>query len=98
MHPLKIANPFDGVTPDWGPFKDVLESPAQMFLGLIWIVAIFYVAGHFILAIASAVRANNAQRPQAKEDAVAKIVVNGLILACLALVPVLTGVFLAFAD
>ena len=95
---LKIANPFDGVTPDFGPFKDALESPTKAILALVWILAIFYVAAHLIAAIAAAVKAAKSGRPQAKEDAMTSIGFNGFILTCLAGAPLLAGVFINMAG
>ncbi|GAB2872763.1 hypothetical protein [Streptomyces mayteni] len=50
-------NPFDGVSPSFGPFAPLLESKFGMFLGLAWLIGFFVCAYFLVEAIARAAKA-----------------------------------------
>ncbi|WP_327072040.1 hypothetical protein [Kitasatospora sp. NBC_01302] len=45
-------NPFDGVTPSFGPFQPILTSKLGMFLALAWALCFVYTAYHLMTGIA----------------------------------------------
>jgi hypothetical protein len=49
-------NPFDGISPSFGPFAPLLESKFGMFLALAWIIGFFVCAYFLVEAIARAGR------------------------------------------
>jgi hypothetical protein len=49
-------NPFDGLSPSFGPFEPLLESKFGMFLALAWMIGFFVCAYFLIEGIARAAR------------------------------------------
>lgn len=45
-------NPFNGVSPSFGPFNGLLSSKLGIFLGLVWAIAFIYAAFHLVQALA----------------------------------------------
>lgn len=95
---LEIKNPFDGVTPSLGPFEDAMADPINKLLGLVWFACLVLVAVTFATSLASARKAGKMGRPQAKEEAMESVGWIGLVLAFLAMLPAIVGVFLAFGN
>jgi hypothetical protein len=50
-------NPFNGVTPSFGPFQGLLQSKVGIFLALAWAIGFVYVAYFLLESIARMARA-----------------------------------------
>lgn len=44
-------NPFDGVTPSFGPFTGLLTSKVGMFLALVWAICLVVTAYNLLIAL-----------------------------------------------
>ena len=54
--PLASYDPFNGISPSFGPFSGLLESKIGIFLSLVWAVGFVFVAYHFVVNVASIAR------------------------------------------
>lgn len=44
-------NPFDGVTPSFGPFNNLLKSKIGIFLALVWAICLCITAYNLLIAL-----------------------------------------------
>ncbi|MEU7230044.1 hypothetical protein [Streptomyces chrestomyceticus] len=54
---LAAFNPFDGVSPSFGPFDPLLKSKIGIFLGAVWAGGLCFAAYHLMIALAGIARA-----------------------------------------
>lgn len=52
-------NPFNGISPSFGPFSSILESKIGIFLAIVWAGALAFVAYHLLVGTASLVKSRN---------------------------------------
>lgn len=61
-------NPFDGISPSFGPFSGLLESRLGILLALVWACAFVYTAYQLAIAIAKLARARQGGYGQDMEE------------------------------
>ncbi|HPZ50974.1 MAG TPA: hypothetical protein PLA44_14075 [Propionibacteriaceae bacterium] len=84
-----MYNPFDGVTPNLGPFDKYLHGPISIILALIWAIAFVGAAAYLIPAAFAFVRARRSGRPHQAEAAMGDLGAPAITLVILALIPVI---------
>lgn len=52
-----MYNPFEGLKPGFGPFKDVFSNWVGILLALLWAAALVYAAAHLVVGIAHIAKA-----------------------------------------
>lgn len=82
-----MYNPFRGIQPNLGPFNDVLNSPIQTLLALVWAVAFAVVAFHLVAGIVAVAKARRSHRPDESEEQAGRLVWPAVALVGLAIVP-----------
>lgn len=84
-------NPFNGVTPGFGPFHGIFKSKLQMFLALAWAVCFFFVAYQLIIAITSLSQARKGGYGDSLDDAKTDSLKAAGALVLLSAAPILYG-------
>ncbi len=56
MYLAEQFNPFEGISPSFGPFAPLLESKFGMFLALAWLIGFFVCAYFLVESIARAAK------------------------------------------
>lgn len=85
-------NPFNGVTPTFGPFAPLLQSKVAMFLGLAWVLGFSYTAYHLVVSMAAVSRARKGGYGENLDDAKNDLFKAGVATVGLAAIPVLYGI------
>lgn len=94
--PVNLAfNPFDGVTPSFGPFNTLLKSKVGMFLALVWAICLCVTAYNLLIALT---KLSNARQggygdnlTEAKNDSLKAAAATVALVAA----PVIYGVLVA---
>lgn len=81
-------NPFDGVTPGFGPFAPIFSSWVGILIGIVWAGAFIYCAIQLIVGIAKVAQARRRHQVDAEGNITAVIWPIGAIVF-LGLVPVI---------
>ncbi|MFY0408623.1 hypothetical protein [Solicola sp. PLA-1-18] len=85
-------NPFDGISPDFGPFEGLFTSRIGTFLAIVWAAAFVYVAFCLLLAIARVATSRKGGYGDDLDDARNQLLRNAAAAVLLAAVPVIFGV------
>lgn len=85
-------NPFDGISPSFGPFEGLLKSKLGMLLALVWALAFFYCAFHLIIGIATLARGRRQGIADAVEDGKGTLLWAGGAVIGLGVLPIVYGI------
>lgn len=88
-------NPFDGVSPSFGPFQDILSSKIGMFLALAWALCFVYTAYHLMTGIARLAKARKGGYGDDLDDVKTDVTKAAAATIGLVAVPVIYGVLIA---
>lgn len=92
---LAQFNPFDGVTPDFGPFAPILQNKVGLLLGLAWAVAFVYAAYHLIEGIGRCANASRNGYADSLADSKRALVMPIVSIVGLASAPMIYGVLVS---
>ncbi|MDO9380937.1 MAG: hypothetical protein Q7T56_19000 [Nocardioidaceae bacterium] len=85
-------NPFDGISPSFGPFQGLFTSRVGVFLAIVWAAAFVYVAFCLLVAIARVATSRRGGYGDDLDDARNQLIRNAAAAVLLAAVPVIFGV------
>lgn len=88
-------NPFDGVSPSFGPFQGILKSKIGMFLALAWALCFVYTAYHLMTGIARLAKARKGGYGDDLDDVKTDVTKAAAATIGLVAVPVIYGVLIA---
>ncbi|NHA02094.1 hypothetical protein G5V59_27320 [Nocardioides sp. W3-2-3] len=89
-------NPFQGVSPNFGPFTDLLQSRVGKILGLIWALAFCYLGAQLIINITKFAKAKKGKYGSDLDDVRTDLIWNGGAIVGVAMVPAIYLVFVGF--
>lgn len=88
-------NPFDGVSPSFGPFQPVIESKIGMFLALVWALGFVYTAYYLVTGITRLSRARKGGYGNDLDDVKTDVTISAAATIGLVAVPVIYSVLIS---
>lgn len=88
-------NPFEGITPNFGPFEGLLSNKIGTFLAIAWAAAFVYVAFHLMVSIARVATSRRGGYGNDLEDARNQLIRNAAAAVGLAALPVIYGILIS---
>ncbi len=85
-------NPFDGVTPSWGPFAGILTTKVGMFLGIAWAIGFVYCAYNLVVSIAKLSKATKGGYGDSLDESKGDALKAAAAVVGLTALPVIYGV------
>lgn len=85
-------NPFDGITPSFGPFDGLFSSRIGTFLAIAWALAFVYVAFHLLVSIARVATSRRGGYGDDLDEARNSLIRNAGAAVGLAALPVIYGI------
>ena len=95
MHQIHLAagfNPFNGVTPSFGPFSPVLASKTGLLLAVAWAVGFVYCSYHLIEGVSRMASASRQGYSDNLAEAKRSLAMPIVSIIGLAAVPIIYGV------
>lgn len=92
MVELAAFNPFNGVSPSFGPFTGLLKSKVGVFLGLAWAIGFCYTAYNLIVAVATLARTRKGGYGDNLDETKTNVLQASIATAALAALPVIYAV------
>lgn len=89
-------NPFDGISPDFGPFAPLLESRTDKIIAAVWAGAFVYLAYRLITNTAAFSKAKKGRYGKDLDEAKEEMVWSAGALVAVAAVGSIYGVLVAF--
>ncbi len=88
-------NPFNGVTPSFGPFSPLLTSKVGLLLGVAWAAAMVYAAYHLLEGIGRCASASRQGYADNLAEAKRALVMPIVAIIGLAAAPIIYGVLVS---
>lgn len=88
-------NPFNGVSPSFGPFQTILNSKIGLFLSLVWALGFVYTAYHLTVSVARLAKSRKGGYGEDLDDVKTDVVKAAAATIALVALPVIYGVLLA---
>lgn len=95
VHLAAGFNPFNGVSPSFGPFQGVLSSKIGMFLALAWALCFVYTAYHLMTGVARLAKARKGGYGDDLDDVRTDVTKAAAATIGLAALPVIYGVLIS---
>jgi prepilin signal peptidase PulO-like enzyme (type II secretory pathway) len=88
-------NPFNGVSPSFGPFQGLLTSKIGMFLALVWALCFVYTGYHLMTGVARLSRAKKGGYGDDLDDVKTDVVKAAAATIGLVALPVIYGILIS---
>jgi len=88
-------NPFNGVSPSFGPFQSLLTSKVGMFLSLVYALCFVYAVYHLMIGVARLSRAKKGGYGDDLDDVKTDVVKAAAAIIGLTALPVIYGILVS---